>query len=318
MISPIRSLCFNDDRQTFTIILPSQYRIFRCDPFGMIFTRECDDLSLGCAATYNGYRYIALAGSPSSQAFNSKSVRIFDHQTGQTTFEHVFQEHILNIALGSGIIVCCMHLKVEIWNINENAILHKFENGLNVHIPLALSRDSSNVLMAGATMKRVSLHKNVLPTSGSLKTYSFVADEAAVSLIRFSDNGNYFATAAFNGNCIRIWDCSNLCTVAVLDRGPKDDIIQTMDFSPSDDFFASCSKDGTIRIFDIRRKVPNATKKMSPACSTNLEQQLYMPRICWLNSMIIGITTLEGDYYKFTFNGSSIEYETTPFLKRSQ
>ncbi|OHT05312.1 hypothetical protein TRFO_26931 [Tritrichomonas foetus] len=313
MISPIRSLCFNDDRQTFTIVLPSQYRIFRCDPFGMIFSRECEDLSLGAVATYSGYRFIALAGAPSPKVFNSKSVRVFDHQTGQLTFEHDFSDHILSMGIGKDIIVVCMYTKTEVWNTRTGQMMYNLGCGKNVHVPMAISPNSTNLILSGPTDKQVALHRGI---GGQIQSSNFVVDEAAVSLVKFSDDGTLFATAGFSGNCIRIWELKTLSTCAILDRGSKEDIIMAIDFSPSSDFVASVSKSGVIRVYDIRRRAPNATRATQPVCTENLGQPVYMPRFSWINSMLIGLASLEGDYYKITFNGSSLECEKTPFLKR--
>lgn len=318
MISPIRSLCFNDDRQTFTIVLPSQYRIFRCDPFGMIFSRECEDLSLGSVATYHGYRLIALTGSPSpSSSFNSKCVRIFDHQNGQVTFEHTFPDHILTLQLGNDVVVIAMHCKVEVWNTKTNQMIHNFGTGLNVHVPLTISKDSSAIITAGGHAKQLSISKGI---GATLKTSTLTADDNPISLVRFSDDGQFFASASFNGTRINIFDARTFSLMAILDRGAND-IIQTMDFSPNGDYIASCSKDATIRIFDIRRKMQNTTKTTPPVCQIkielNKEQTISMPRLEWLNSALIGLTSLDGDYYKLNFTGMNVDYEKSTFLKRS-
>ena len=313
MFSPIRCVCFNDDRQTFTIVLPSQYRIFRCDPFGMIFSRDCDDLSLGTAATYSGYRFIGLTGSPSPSTFNSKCIRVFDHQTGQVVFDHAFSDHVLTLALGNETVVCAMHRLIEVWNSRTNQLVHTFETGVNVHVPLSLSKDSKNLITAGSNAKQVTVYKGI---GYGLKSHSFVADEGAVSVTRFSDNCQYFATAGFTGNSIRVWDLLTMNCVAILERSGKGDIIQSMDFSPTCEYFASCSKNGTVRVYDIRRKVTNASKADAPVCTLSLAPEVYMPRVCWLASDLLGVATLEGDYYRLAFNGQSLEKEVTAFLKR--
>lgn len=314
MFSPIRSLCFNDDRQTFTIVLPSQYRIFRCDPFGMIFSRECEDLSLGAVATYDGYRFIALAGAPSPQNFYSKSVRVFDHQTGQHTFEHTFPDHILSLGIGKNIIVVCMYMKTEVWSTSTKQMIYNLGSGRNVHVPLAITPDSSSIIVGGPNERSITIYRGI---ESQLQPVNAGVDESAVSLVKFSDDGNLFATSGFTGDYIRVWDFKSLGLFATLERGTKEDVVMAIDFSPSGDYLASISKDGLLRIFDIRKPNQNPKKPIKCVCSENLGQPLYMPRFTWLNSMLLGLASLEGDYYKISFDGSSLEFEKIPFLKRT-
>ncbi|KAH0795043.1 putative WD repeat domain phosphoinositide-interacting protein [Histomonas meleagridis] len=310
---PIRSLCYNDDRETFTAILPSQYLIFRCEPFGMIFSRECEDLSLGNVATYNGYRFIALTGSPSPHKFNSKSVRIFDHESGKIKFENQFPDHILTIALGRNVLICCMNQVTEVWNIETHQQIQSFKSGMNVHVPMALSHDSSSLIISARNAKDVYLLTGI---SGSVTTKEVEAHSTAVSCVTFSDDGKYFATAAFSGTTIRIWDSSTQRCAVLLKRNTSNDIIRAMDFSPTNDFFVSLSNEGVVKVYDIRRKVSNAKAQTPPVATLELGQQMPMGRICWINSMIIGIISLNGSYYKLSFNGSSLSNEKITFISR--
>lgn len=320
MISPIRSLCFNDDHQTFTVVLPSQYRIFRCDPFGMIFSRECEDLSLGSVATYNGYRLLALTGSPSPPIFNSKCIKIFDHQTGLIPFEHTFDDHILCMRLGQDIVCVYMNVRVEIWSTSAKKQLFRINVGLNVHCPIAISPDSGCIIVGGENEKYLTII-NKDTRSSNYSSSKFIADNQAVSLVSFSQNGQAFASAAFNGSNIKVWETKTQNLSNILERKQSGDIVQTMDFSPDHGFIATCSRDGLVRIFDIRKKQKGAVKEIAPICTAELTSSsitMTMPRISWLSSTHIGVTSLEGDFYKLTFNGATIEMESTPFLKRPE
>ena len=315
MISPIRTLCFNDDKQTFTVILPSQYRIFRCEPFGMIFSRECDDISLGCVvSTYNGYRFLALTGSPSPPMFNSKCLRIYDHQTGQIVFEHQFDDHILSIRLGNGIIVVNVHRKIEVWNTTQNKLIGKFDIGINVHCPLSISPDSSAIVAGGSDDKRVTFC--TFTKSDSLSKQQLkLEDDSAISVVVFSPNSSLFAVSSFGANNILILDAKTHKFVAKLEKPLGNDITQAIDFSPDSFNVVCCSKEGMVRVFDLRKQFKGSDKPLSPVCSLQIGS-VTMPRLSWMNNETIGITSLEGDFYKLTFTNGSLEVETTPFLKR--
>ena len=315
MISPIRTLCFNDDRQTFTVILPSQYRIFRCEPFGMIFSRECDDISLGCVvATYDGYRFLAITGSPSPPMFNSKCLRIYDHQTGQIVFDNQFEDHILAIRLGNGVLVVNMHKKIEIWSTTGKKILSKFDIGSNVHCPLAISPDSSSIICGGSDEKKINIC--TISKNDSVSKQPLKVDLSAVSLITYSPNKTYFATSAFNGTDISIWDSKSNQLVVKLEKQNASDIIQTLDFSPDSSSVVCCSKDGVVKIYDLRKQYKGMNKPLPPLLNVQIGT-VTMPRLSWMTDEIIGITSLEGDYYKLTLQNGTLEVEQTPFLKRS-
>jgi WD40 repeat protein len=278
----------------------------------MIFNRECDDLSLGTVATFKGYQFIALTGSPSTPNLNTKSLRIYDHQTGQITFDQTLPDHILTIRLGQDVIAAAMHCKIELWSITRKQVLHTFSTGLNVHCPIALSANSSNLVIAGSSGRQVTLHRGL---GGSLSSSSFIADENSVSIVEFADDSSLFATAGFNGSVIRVWDFRTLSCVAILDRGSPIDLVQTVNISPAREFLAACSKEGIVKVFDIRNRVQNAMKPTPLLCSVSLGQKVFMPRICWLTANLIGVTTLEGDYYEVGFNDSILKVKKTPFLK---
>ena len=76
-----------------------------------------------------------------------------------------------------------------------------------------------------------------------------------------------------------------------------------------------CSKEGMVRVFDLRKQFKGSDKPLSPVCSLQIGS-VTMPRLSWMNNETIGITSLEGDFYKLTFTNGSLEVETTPFLKR--
>lgn len=310
----MRSLCFNDDRKTFTVVLPSQYQIFSCEPFGLVFSRDCDDVSLGTVATHCGYRFIALTGAPSNRDFNSKSVRIFDHQHGRIVFERQFDSHILALALGADVLVVFTHRRVEVWDTHLNQLAEVFaQDGLNLHVPMDLSKDSRSLLFAGGSARKV-CHVAGLRAGSQLR--EFVADSGDISLVRVSDDGSLLATACFYGRTIRIWDAATKNCVAVLERNSENDIAQAMDFAPSNDFFVSCSSNGYVRVYDIRRRAQNAKAATPAVCMLNLRQQVFMSSVCWQNSMVINLISLDGVHFKLTFNGSSLEKEKNCILSR--
>ncbi|EAY09502.1 hypothetical protein TVAG_102510 [Trichomonas vaginalis G3] len=317
MISPIRSLCFNDDHETFTIVLPSQYRVFRCDPFGMILGREMEEYSLGNVATYDGYRFLAITGSPSPPDFNSKCIKIFDHSTGQIKFEHQFNEHILTMKLGDGLVVINMHCRIEIWNTNTKELFSALDIGLNVHCPLCIAPDSKSIICSGQDDKKIWLCNNIREKNLAKRNCGVEEKGVSISLSAYNRNGTLFAIATFGGEKIYIFDAKMLNCIATLERGNPGDIIQSIDFSPNEYYIATCSKDAEVRVFDIRKNSRGANVLQQPVIKVKLPS-VTMPRICWIKNDVIGVTSLDGDFHKITLKDeTNFEVQTSPFLKRS-
>ena len=312
MISPIRNLCFNDDHQTFTVVLPSQYRIFRCDPFGMIFSRELEDMSLSNVATYSGYRFLALTGSLSPPIFNSKCVRIFDHQTGEITFDHSFEDFILALKLGEGIVVINMYMKVQIWDTNTKSMLQNIPIGHNVHCPLSLSPDSNFLICSGDTDMKINFCSHI--RDNFTRKQVKIEYSSAISLLQFAQDNKTFAETTFSGNTVGIFNSQTVSCFITLNKEGEGDIIQTIDFSPNLEYVATCSKDAIVRIYEIK-KMTGMLNALPPLVMTTLPS-VTMPRISWMTDEYIGVISLEGDYYRLQFNGTSLEVESTPFLKR--
>lgn len=315
MISPIRSLCFNDDHETFTIVLSSQYKIFRCDPFGMILGREMEEYSLGSVATYDGYRFLAFTGAVSSPDFNGKCLKIIDHSIGQIIFDHQFNDYILTMKLGNGILIVNMNCKIELWNTSTKELLSSFDTGLNLHWPLCLSPDSSQIICSGHDDRKICLCTKIQEPKITKRNISIEEKGFAISLIAYNRTGSLFAIATFGGEKIYVFDAKMVNCIATLQKGNTGDIIQAIDFSPSNDFVASCSKDGEVRVFDIRKNAIGASLIQLPIVKTSLPS-VTMPRVCWMKNDLLAVTSLEGDFFKLSIKSDRINIEVTPFLKR--
>jgi WD40 repeat protein len=310
MFSGVTGLCLNDDHQTFTVVLPYQYKIFRCDPFGLVFSKECQ-ASFGAPATFDGYRLIALIGSPSSSSqFNSKAVRVFDHKEGRDTFACAFSDHVLAVKIGGNVVIAACLGKIEVWRAKPKQKMHSFPSGLNIYSPLDLSRDCNNFIMTGANPRCLTINRGM---GNDLKQNPMNIDDAPVSLVKFSDDTLLFGTAGFDATVTRIWEFSTNACVAILDRGHSSNV-QTLDFSPGNEYVATCGRDGNLRIFDIRRRSTIAKKTTSAAAVLNLGREVHMPRVAWLSTAVIVVVTLDGDFFRIGFDGSNLRQERVSFL----
>ena len=314
MISPIRSLCFNDDRETFTVVYPTMYQVFRCSPFSLVFRRECEDLSFGGVSSFNGRRFVALNGSASSHHFTGKSIRVFDHDTGEIVFDRDLSDFVLSMCVGRDMVVAAMHGRVEIFSTITGKAIHGLNTGKNVHIPLAISKDSNMLVIPGDSDKQLCLIRGL---KSEPQTTQFVADDRPVSLAKFSDDANLLATLGFQGNMVRICDTKGITLLAVLNCNLKpDDIVLDFDFAPLNDFFAIATRAGDVKIFDIRNRKPDNIKPINPQFEGNVGHPVNLPKIIFNTSNVLSFISLDGEYNRINVIRGNLDFEKIPFTHR--
>ena len=102
------------------------------------------------------------------------------------------------------------------------------------------------------------------------------------------------------------------------------------------DLYDSTDASATVlKIEEIKQKIKNITEiqsyndvqasdidlvntkiRTAPVCSADLGQQVFMGRLCWFNSMSLNLISLDGKYFRLSFNGADLEVEKNVFLTR--
>lgn len=308
MFSPLRSLFINDDQQTVTCVLPSQYSIFSVNPFELKYSKANFGFSLGSAVTCQGYRFIAFSGLPADPEFDTRQVCIFDHDkiekepkdekkpNNPIIFLHKFDIHILSMRITPQYLIVAFHHHIEIWDINLNKPLQQISIGLNVHAPCDVTNDYYLLATAGRELYNCNLY-----LLNEQKQFSIRAADETVSLVKFSRTPGFLATTSLDGKIVRVFDTSqksdnnsaNNSCIGKFKRGNMASVIHSIDFSPNNKFMAIVSQNGTIHFFDLRNKTPSQnppTFRSTHKISLGQQDVAY---ILWQTpSLIIALTMM--------------------------
>ncbi|OHT00513.1 hypothetical protein TRFO_32741 [Tritrichomonas foetus] len=291
IISTLRSVFINDDKTTFTAVFPSQYNMFTITPFQIILTESMKpkNITIGSAATCCGTRFIAVTGLPADPHFDTRSVLVRDHTLDdRDIFRHAFDQHILALRITPDSLICSFYDHVEIWNLSSSEKVHSIKHAINVHAPLDVSPNFSIMACTGSSP----IDLNIF----NLKTHesaTFRAADNPVSLVSFSENGEYYATTSSAGHAIKVWRTDNNACAAKFKRGTTASVIYSFDFSPSNKFIAILTQNSTLHFFDMRKIGGSAVLTGRVAHRINIGDQ-SIAHISWFAETQIAIVTMEG------------------------
>jgi len=303
MLSPLRFVCANDDHQTFTCITPSNYYIFSVTPFKIHYSKSISEFSIGSAATCSGYRLIAISGLPADPQFDTKCVIIYDHsKEKQDVFYNRFPNHILSMRVSPVFFICAFHDHIEVWQIETCQRLHQISNAVNVHAPIDISSDFRYLSCSGTTPLEVAVCSLL-----DFNTNQYKAADNQVSLVKFSQNDRYFATTSSAGHAIKVWNPDSGECVAKFKRGNTASVIHSIDFSPTNDFIAVISQNGTLHFFDMRnRKSGGSVSTVRSMHRISLEDTSFT-HVAWLTKNRVAVTSLEGKMIVFTIDDGTCQ-----------
>lgn len=314
MFYPLKDICVNDDRGSFTIIFPHQYHAFKCDPFELILSKNFPDITIGNAATANGIQLIAISGLPADPNFNTKCVRIYDHNKNDSMiFSHQFEQHILTMRITQDLLVCAFHSHVEVWDINSNQIIQNISTGINIHAPCDISYDHTTIAIGGEAAEDV-----CITPIHNLMQKNFHAADYPVSFIKFSRTDTLFATTSSAGHTIKIWDQNTGNCVNKFKRGNYASVVHSCDFSPDNNFVAVYTQGDTLHFFDnSKRKMsgnPSTTRSVHKITIPDMQSVI----LSWFQQDKIAVLSLDGKMVVLTIDEQcrEIAREQIQFMQR--
>ena len=321
MISPLRFLFINDDNETVTCVLPSQYTIFSVNPFEVKLSKDGLGLSLGMAVTCSGFRYIAFCGLPADPDFDTRQICIFDHDRKDEPqiFRQKFQFHVLSMRITPQFLIAAFHQHIEIWDIKTNQPMQELKTALNVHAPCDIRSDFRLLAVAGTDIYSISLCVLEVRKATTIK-----AADDTVSLVKFSRKPGMLAAASADGKIVRVFDISNLGNYNIgclgkFKRGRTASVIHSMDFSPNNKFLVILSQNGTLHFFDLR----NRTSSQNPSTYNSIYKislgQPSISYVLWQSPSQIIVLTMDGQMICITVdenNCHEVGREQIWFMRR--
>ena len=311
MLSPLRYVCLNDDKETFTCIFPTRYDIFSCIPFKIHFSKDFSDISLGLGATCNGYRFIAVSGLPADPIFDTKSVCVFDHSlSNPEIFRDSFSQHILSLKLTPNLLICAFYDHLEIWNMESHQKIHNISSAINVHAPCDISNDFRYLATSGLSNLDLNLCSFL-----DFNSKQIHAADNPISLVKFSKKDRLLATTSSAGHVVKVWNPENGECYAKFRRGNTASVIHSIDFSPDNNYLAIFSQNGTLHFFDIKKPNNSTVRSIHRISLENLTSCL----IAWITNNKIALLSMDGKMILLTIDESNcheIGRENIHFLNK--
>ncbi|KAH0785027.1 SVP1-like protein 2 [Histomonas meleagridis] len=251
-------ICINDDKKSFTCLLPTEYHVFTISPLEHVLNIELKSITAGSCATCDGYHYIALTGLPADPTFNQKSVVVYEHLTDQRKelFKKSFDKYILELRITPKYLACSFYDHIEIWDYTSSTLYQQIPTAINVHAPISVSYDYSTLACTGNQSNDINIFS--FSTRYSIQ---FPAADGPISSIVFSSDREeplYFATVTSSGCIIKVYEAETSFNVINFKRGASKSIIYSLDFSPDNKYLAAVSQNATIHFFDMSSKSKKA------------------------------------------------------------
>lgn len=291
MVSALQSIYINDDNNTFTVFLPSEYYVYQCNPFKSVFHRENIDISIRFGVTCLGYRLLACTGLPADPEFDSRCVCIFDHdqkEEEQIIFKETLKQHVLALRISSDLLIVGFHQHIEIWDIGLKKQIQVVQTALNIHSPCDMS--SNMKMLAFSGQEPTSINVYFLEDS---QLNNIKAADDTVSMVKFSHDSKYVATTSSDGKVVRVFETDNFNCIKKFKRGNTASVIHSIAFSPDNDFIAIISQNGTLHFFDLRNKKGSSVSTDRAFHKITIGSSV-LSHILWYSPSQIAVMTMRG------------------------
>ncbi|KAG9064825.1 hypothetical protein KI688_003085 [Linnemannia hyalina] len=253
----------------------STVRLWKASTGDIVHSFDAEGCEIQCVAFSPSGRWIASGGEDGVVSLwdpvNLIPGQVFDGGHNCSINSIVFSSDGIHIASGGD------DNKVRIWNINTRTEVHVLEEHTDPVRCLAFSPSGERIVsgsedctmriwnVAAGVLESTSEHKHGVATvsfssdgaklwtgTDYCKVHSWIWDftgqeTALTSTSAFSKDGRHVAST-LGGNAVRLWDTDSGKPLRIL-LGHSE-TIESISFSPVDDFIATGSSDSTVRVWD--------------------------------------------------------------------
>eukprot|EP01102_Stenamoeba_stenopodia_P021165 TRINITY_DN8451_c0_g1_i3.p1 TRINITY_DN8451_c0_g1~~TRINITY_DN8451_c0_g1_i3.p1 ORF type:complete len:354 (+),score=51.70 TRINITY_DN8451_c0_g1_i3:375-1436(+) len=249
---------FNHDSSLISVGTPKGFMLFKVEPF-----EKCYDFfggGVGVVELHYTSSLVALVGSGDEPTLSPRKLKLFNTKTNTTLYELNFITAILAIKWNRQRLVVVLETKIHIFDLEKMEPLQVLETDPNPTGVCALSEQSYLAYPRG----------NKLCVFNALQIRPIANVEAhkgTVSIVSFSHDGNFFATASEKGTVIRVFSIAPRASdgqkevnkLYTFRRGTYAATINSFSFSVNNKLLAVASSTGTIHIFKLEQQPPSLT-----------------------------------------------------------
>ena len=295
----IHSLTFINDME-LVVGLSNGFSIYSTSPFLLTYHYQSEK-ELNNVVAIPDTNIVIFTGIKGQTQFTEKSVCVFDRNSLQLLLQIECREPVHRILAIKGIFIICLQNEVCVYKIDPPSLICKLRCATNPFAPCDITPyPEPHVAMTGQTLGSVKLCLFCTPDSSGP---SFIAHNHTLSNLKFSQDGDYLATASEQGTLIRVFSTNGIITgqkIAEFRRGTFSAEICSLSFSPDSSLIACVSSNGTIHVFGIKRQ---------------FYAQWSLPKPCYcaitFTNDCIFVATQIGQLYKLIIDNTDIKMEST-------
>lgn len=245
---------FNQDCRHAVFCGRKGFSIYAVTP---TFTRRMNEEGLGGMEVVEMLYSTSLLGLTSSGDLPGTSPRVlklWNSQTRETICDIPFASTIVAVRLNKQFLVTCLEWSVHIFDLATMNSLYDLAIPCGTKGVVALTTAPNSSLLA---YRRDDEVVSLFDCKSLITVCQIKAHKSGTSIVEFTRSGTLLATASRKGTIIRVFSTipqSRGQIVATFRRGNYPCPIQSLSFSPMDQYLAAGSWFGTVHIFAMNHK----------------------------------------------------------------
>ncbi|XP_041016806.1 autophagy-related protein 18a-like isoform X2 [Juglans microcarpa x Juglans regia] len=242
-------LSFFMDHRFFAAGTSRGFRVFSCDHFNELFSREFNDG--GFAAVQMDFRrsILALVGGGPHSKFPLDKVIFWDERQSYWASEISFRTEVRSIRLRYDRIVVVLEHKIYVYNLTHLRLVHQLETIANPEGLCAVSQLGGSLVLACIGLSKGQVR---VEHYAAKRTKFIMAHDSKIACLELSQEGLFLATASCKGTLVRIFSTLDATLLQEVRRGTDPADIYSLAFSSTAQWLAVTSDKGTVHVFNLR------------------------------------------------------------------
>ena len=226
------------------------FQVYTCDPVRRKILKEFVNFTFTNIATIDDGTHLAFSGI-ADQAGSQKRQKVFlwNNFFGECILQIDFKEEVVALYLRPKLLLVVLVSSVCVYDIPKSFVQVEMKTTTNTYGAGDLSEREGKLLVG--VCGDIPGQLKIIDPFNIQHIVTISAHQHALSMIRFSPDSSFVATASEKGTLIRVFDSTTGQLLSVFRRGALSSTILTLCFSPNNSQLIAVSNNGTIHLFDM-------------------------------------------------------------------
>ncbi|KAG6703880.1 hypothetical protein I3842_07G107100 [Carya illinoinensis] len=242
-------LSFFMDHRFFAAGTSHGFRVFSCDPFRELFSREFKDGGFAAVQMHFRSSILALVGGGPHSKFPLHKVIFWDERQSYWASEISFRSEVRSIRLRYDRIVVVLEHKIYVYTFNHLRLVHQLETIANPEGLCAVSQLDGSLVLACIGLRNGQVR---VEHYAAKRTKFIMAHDSKIACLELSQDGLFLATASSKGTLVRIFSTLDATLLQEVRRGTDQADIYSLAFSSTAQWLAVTSDKGTVHVFNLK------------------------------------------------------------------